>query len=64
MKENMTFFWIVCVITSLGALFWSATSLLQQISPLFIAFLIINVISLITNVICWVIDIKKTKKDR
>lgn len=63
-QKTGAFFWIVCLITSFGAIVWSATSLLQQISPLFIAFLIINVISLITNVICWVIDIKKTKKDR
>ena len=62
MKENMTFFWIVCVITSLGALFWSATSLLQQISPLYVAFLIINVVALATNVVCWLMDVKKSKK--
>ena len=58
------FFWIVCLITSFGAIVWSVTSLLQQISPLFIAFLVINVISLITNAVCWIIDIKKAKKDR
>ena len=62
MKENMTFFWIVCLITSLGAIFWSATSLMQQPAPLFIAFLVINVISLITNAVCWVIDFKQNKK--
>ena len=61
-QKTGAFFWIVCLITSFGAIVWSATSLLQQISPLFIAFLIINVISLITNVICWVIDAKKSKK--
>ncbi len=64
MKENMTFFWIVCLITSLGAIFWSVTSLMQQTTPLFIAFFIINILSLITNIVCWIIDIKKTKKDR
>ena len=62
MKENMTFFWIVCLITSLGAIFWSATSLMQQPAPLFIAFLVINVISLITNAVCWIIDFKQNKK--
>ena len=62
MKENMTFFWIVCIITSLGALFWSVSSLLQQPAPLFIAFLVINIISLITNIVCWIMDTKKNKK--
>ena len=63
-QKTGAFFWIVCLITSFGAIVWSATSLLQQISPLFIAFLVINVIALITNAVCWIIDIKKTKKDR
>ena len=62
MKENMTFFWIVCIITSLGALFWSGSSLLQQPAPLVIAFLVINIISLITNIVCWIMDTKKNKK--
>lgn len=62
MQENRSFFWIICLITSLGAIFWSATSLMQQATPLFIAFLVINVISLITNAFCWIIDVKKSKK--
>ncbi|MBQ7378998.1 MAG: hypothetical protein IJW70_04870 [Clostridia bacterium] len=63
MKENMTFFWIVCLITSLGATFWSVTSLMQQTSPLIIVFLAVNVLSLITNIVCWIIDVKKAKKN-
>ena len=63
-QKTGAFFWIVCLITSFGAIVWSVTSLLQHISPLFIAFLIINVIALITNAVCWIIDIKKAKKDR
>lgn len=62
MKENRIFFWVVCLITSLGAIFWSVTSLLQQSSPLFVAFLIINVIALIINVVCWIVDIRQSKK--
>jgi len=62
MQENRSFFWIVCLITSLGAIFWSATSLMQQVTPLFIAFLVINVIALVTNVVCWIIDVKNSKK--
>ena len=61
-QKTGSFFWIVCLITSLGAIFWSATSLMQQVTPLFIAFLVINVISLITNAVCWIIDVKKSKK--
>lgn len=62
MKQNNTFFWIVCVITSLGAIGWSVSSVMQQPSPLFIAFSAINVISLAVNITCWIIDVKKTKK--
>ena len=62
MQENRSFFWIVCLITSLGAIFWSVTSLMQQTTPLFVAFLVINVISLITNAVCCIIDVKKPKK--
>ena len=53
----------MCLITSLGAIVWSVTSLMQQTTPLFIAFLAINVISLITNAVCWIIDVKKSKKE-
>ena len=61
-QKTGAFFWIVCLITSIGALYWSVTSLMQQVTPLFIAFLVINVISLITNAVCWIIDVKKSKK--
>ena len=61
-QKTGSFFWIVCLITSLGAIFWSATSLMQQVTPLFIVFLVINVISLITNAVCWIMDVKKSKK--
>ncbi len=61
-KNNNMFFWIVCMITSLGALCWSVTSLLQQPAPLFIAFLVINIICLAANIVCWIIDAKKNKK--
>ena len=62
MKENSSFFWIVCIITSLGGIVWSATSLMQQTTPLFVVFLVINVIALITNAVCWILDVKKSKK--
>ena len=62
-QKSGAFFWIVCLITSLGAIVWSVTSLMQQTTPLFIAFLAINVISLITNAVCWIIDVKKSKKE-
>ena len=61
-QKTGAFFWIVCLITSIGALYWSVASLMQQTTPLFIAFLVINVTSLITNAVCWIIDVKKSKK--
>ena len=59
-QENRKFFWIVCIITVIGAIFWSVISLLQRPGPLFIAFLAINIISLVVDIVCWVIDSKKT----
>ncbi len=59
-QENRKFFWIICIVTVIGAVFWSAIFVLQQSRPLFIAFLVINIISLVVNIICWVIDSKKT----
>ncbi len=61
-QKTGAFFWIICVITSLGAIMWSATSIMQQPTPLYIAFLVINVICLAVNVVCWIIDAKKNKK--
>lgn len=57
--ENNNFFWIVCIITTLGASFWSISSLLQQPRPLFIAFTVINAIALVTNIVCFVLDKRK-----
>ena len=59
MNQDNKFFWIVCVITAIGAIYWSVMSTLQQPKPLFIAFLVINIVSLIVNIVCWVIDSKK-----
>ena len=62
MGKNNNFFWIVCFITVIGAIYWSAMSMLQQPKNLFTIFLIVNIISLITNIICFVIDKKKKKE--
>ena len=59
-QDNRKFFWIVCIVTVIGAIYWSVTSMLQQPRPLFIAFLAINIVSLVINLVCWVIDSKKT----
>lgn len=60
-QDNRKFFWIICIVTAIGALYWSAISVLQQPRPLLIAFLAINMASLVVNIVCWVIDSKKTK---
>lgn len=59
-QNNRIFFWIICIVTVLVALYWSVTSVLQQPRPLFIAFLVINIVSLVVNAVCWIIDSKKT----
>ena len=61
MSENKNFFWIVCIITAIGAIYWSAMSMLQNSKPMFIAFLIINIVVLVIDVVCLVID-KKNKR--
>jgi len=62
MEKNNNFFWIVCFITVIGAVYWSAMSMLQQFKILFVFFLIVNTISLITNIICFVVDKKKKQQ--
>ena len=60
MSENKNFLWIVCIITAIGAIYWSSMSMLQNSKPMFIAFLIINIVVLVIDVVCLVID-KKNK---
>lgn len=62
MENNSKFFWIVCFVTVIGAIYWSCMSMLQQSKILFAIFLIINVISLIVNIICFTIDKKKKQQ--
>ena len=59
MSENKNFFWIVCIITAIGAIYWSAMSMLQNSKPMFIAFLIINIVVLVIDVVFLMIDKKK-----
>ena len=61
MSENKNFFWIVCMITAIGAIYWSAMSLLQNSKPIFIAFLIVNIVVLIIDIVCLIIDKKKKR---
>lgn len=59
-QDNRKIFWIVCIVTVIGAIYWSLVSVLQQPRPSFITFLAINIVSLVVNIVCWVIDSKKT----
>lgn len=59
MGENKNFFWIVCIITAIGAIYWSAISMLQQSDPIFTVFLTVNIVVLAVDVICFMIDKKK-----
>ena len=59
MGENKNFFWIVCIVTVLGAIYWSAVSMLQQSKTIFTVFLIVNIVVLIVDLICFIIDKKQ-----
>ena len=61
MGENKNFFWIVCIITAICAIYWSAISMLQQSKPIFTVFLIVNIVMLIVDVVCFIIDKKKKR---
>ena len=58
-QDNNKLVWIACFMTVIGALFWSAMFVIQQPRPLFIAFLIINIVVLMIDVACLIVDIRK-----
>jgi len=59
MEQNKKFFWIICFVTVIGAIFWSAMFTLRQPKPIFTVFLIVNIVSLAVNTVCFIIDKKK-----
>ena len=62
MRDNRNFFWIVCILTAIGSIYWSVMSLLQNSKPIFMAFLIINIVVLIVDIVCFIVDKKKNAK--
>ena len=62
MEKNNNFFWIVSFITVIGGIYWSVVSMLQQPKTLFVVFLILNIVALITNIICFTIDKRNSQK--
>ena len=58
-QDNNKLVWIVCFVTVIGTLFWSAMFVIQQPRPLFIAFLVINIVVLMIDVACLIVDIRK-----
>ena len=62
MEKDNNFFWIVSFITVIGGIYWSVVSMLQQPKTLFVVFLILNIVALITNIICFIIDKKHSQK--
>ena len=58
-QDNNKLVWIACFMTVIGALFWSAMFVIQQPRPLFIAFLVINIVVLMIDVACLIVDIRK-----
>ena len=63
-QENNKFFWIICFFTVIGAIFWSFMYVMQQLRPLFVTFLLINIVSLIVITICFIADIRKNKSKK
>ena len=61
-QNDNKLFWGICLFTALIGIYWSLTSVLKQPSPLFIAFLAVNIVSALTIVVCLIIDIRKGKK--
>jgi len=59
MEQNKNSFSLICIFTVICALGLSAISMLTQPGPLFAAFLVINAVSLIVNIVCFIIDKKK-----
>ncbi len=63
MEQNKKFFWIVCFLTVVVGLYWSARTLLQQANGMGIAFLAINVVCAVAVTVCFFFD-RKIKKDK
>lgn len=61
-QKNINIFWIACFITVIGSLCRSVVYVMSCRAPLYIAFMAINIISLITLMVCLVIDIRKRKE--
>lgn len=61
MNKERKMYWLIFLVTIIVGIYWSLMFVLQQPQPLFIAFLVINIISLITTIICFVFDIKRLK---
>ena len=60
MEQSRNNFRIICSITVICALGLSAISMLTQPGPLFAAFLAINTVSLIVNIVCFIIKRNNT----
>lgn len=63
MEKNKSLFWLACILSTVVAIYWSYISVVQMPSIVFKAFFFINIAALITNVICLIIDKKKSKNN-
>ena len=63
-QENNDFFWIICFGTVIGAICQSIISVIHQPKPIYTAFLVINIASLVVNIVCFVYDLHKNKKQK
>ena len=63
-KKTKTFFWVVCVIAVIGACLWSVSAYISRPVPLYLAFTVINAVSLVTVGTCLIIDLIKDKGNK
>ncbi len=60
-KKTKAFFWVVCLLAVISALYWSVASYIGRAMPLYLAFTVVNFVSLITVCTCFIIDVVKSK---
>ena len=58
-KENLMLFWAMIFLTPIVATVWSVMFLLTAPRPLFVVFLILNILVLITNITCFFLSRRK-----
>lgn len=62
MKQNSSLFWPMCFMTPLVGIVWAIRLILVQARVLFIALLVVNLLVLLINTVCYMLSKKKENK--